>query len=133
MKKWYIVLLLSKLVESITGYLEETGISVKKYRKNGSILTIRSTEKFFGSGADFLGFLDIIEKQIHSMGKNGISIITEMGSLKGDIKEVIDYEMFITSTSDIKPASLSCVYHARDFSMLSKNQKEYYLDNIIKR
>lgn len=67
------------------------------------------------------------------MGKNGISIITEMGSLKGDIKEVIDYEMFITSTSDIKPASLSCVYHARDFSMLSKNQKEYYLDNIIKR
>jgi hypothetical protein len=84
-----IVLLLSKLVESITGYLEETGISVKKYRKNGSILTIRSIEKFFGSGADFLGFLDIIEKQ-YNTGKNGISIITEMGSLKGDIKEVID-------------------------------------------
>jgi hypothetical protein len=47
-----------------------------------------------------------------------------MGSLKGDIKEVIDYEMFITSTSDIKPASLLCVYHGRDFSMLSENQKE---------
>lgn len=132
-KKNDIVLLISKRIDSIINYLENTGISVKKYRKNGSLLTIRSTEKLFGSGADFLRFLDIIEKRIRSMGKNGMSIITEMGSRNGDIKEVIDCEMFVTSTSDIKPASLLCGYHARDFNTLTENQKEILFEQHHKK
>lgn len=104
-----------------------------KYRNNGSILTIIYIEKFFGSGADFLGFLDIIEKQIHSMGKNGISIITEMGSLNGDIKEDIDYEMIITSTSDINPHPYYAYIMQETSVCFQKIKRKYYLDNIIKR
>ena len=49
-----------------------------------------------------------------------------MGSLNhlSNIKEIIDCEIFVTRTSDIKPASLLCGYNVRDFNMLTEDQKE---------
>lgn len=99
---------------------------VKKYRKSDSLIIINSTEKFFGSPGDFLSLLDITEKQVKRKSKNGISIISDMGPFDhlSNIKEIIDCEIFITRTSDIKPASLLCGYNVRDFNMLTEDQKE---------
>jgi hypothetical protein len=111
-------------VVSLINYLMEIDFDVKKYRKSDSLIIINSPEKFFGSPGSF--FLDITEKQVTRKSKNGISIIYFIGPFNhlSNIKEIIDCEIFVTRTSDIKPASSLYGYNVRDFNMLTEDQKE---------
>ena len=124
-----VILVNRNLIQLVINYLCENGVDVRKYRKNRSLLIVDSVEKFFGSGADFLSFLDIVERQIKGKGKNGISLIADMEffSQSSNIKQkIIDCETFITRTSDIKPASLLCSYQVEDFKSLTEGMKGRY-------
>jgi hypothetical protein len=123
-------------IQPIINYLGENGVDIKKYRNNGSLIIVNSVERFFGSGADFLSFLDIVGKQITKKGKNGISLIADMGSVSSssNIKQkIIDCETFITKTSDIKPASLLCGYQVRDLKTLTRDEMEILFEQHHKK
>jgi MEDS: MEthanogen/methylotroph, DcmR Sensory domain len=138
LEKNEIVLLLvnHESIQPIMNYLAENGVEIKKYRKDGSLIIVNSVERFFGSGADFLSFLDIVGKQITKKGKKGISLIADMGPFShlDNVKhKIIDCETFITKTSDIQPASLLCGYHARDLKTLTSDEMEILFEQHHKK
>ena len=60
--------------------LKEIGIEVDRHEKKKNLMIIEDITKiYFGSGHDFLFFLDILNKQKEKWGKNGISVIADMG------------------------------------------------------
>ncbi len=77
------------------------------------------TKTYFGSGHNFLFFLDTLNKQLEKRGSNGLSVMADMGifyhfqnnTSKGTL---VTFERLLHTKFDVKVKRF-CNYHKQDF------------------
>ena len=129
-----LVLLLTyyETADSVRHTLTMVGIDVKRYEKERALMIIEDiTKTYFGSGQDFLFFLNILNKQQEKRGKNGISVIADMGIFyhfnNNDKDALFRFERSLPAKFDIRLKRF-CYYHVRDFDRLEEKEKQDLLE-----
>ncbi|HET7149476.1 MAG TPA: MEDS domain-containing protein [Candidatus Nitrosopolaris sp.] len=105
-------------------------IDVRKYEKQNSLLIINSSRAYFGSSMDLVSFVNSLVNYADQIGKNGVSILADMGSFfhYGKLEHLIEYETSLPRRSDIKAKGF-CLYSKDDFNYLSRIQKKKLLEH----
>jgi hypothetical protein len=64
------------------------------------------------------------------MGKNGVSVLGDMGAYpyKSKHKELVDYELSLPTKYDTRLKGF-CLYHQKDFDILSDEQKQKLIEH----
>lgn len=133
-----------------------SGTDVDKHEKEGSLIIMDSLRGYFPSGRqdgppnsndslkgnlDLMSYLKILLKQADRQKKNGVTVISDMGSFyhhnnrEGSLK-LIEYECSLPREFDEKNLKGFCLYHQKDFEKrFSQEQQAELLDchspNII--
>jgi hypothetical protein len=133
-----------------------SGIDVNKYEKEGSLIIMDSLKGYFpskGKGnfhinndspkGDFglMSYLEILLKQAERQKKNGVTVLSDMGSFyhhhnrDGNLK-LIEYECSLPEKFNTRKLKGFCLYHQKDFERrFSQEQQAGLLDchsrNII--
>ena len=130
-----LVLLLTyyETADSVRHTLTMVGIDVKRYEKERALMIIEDiTKTYFGSGPDFLFFLNILNKQQKKRGKDGISVIADMGIFyhfnNNDKDALFRFERSLPAKFDIRLKRF-CYYHIRDFDRLEEKEKQDLLEH----
>jgi hypothetical protein len=106
-------------------------IDVKEYEKQDSLLIIDSARAYFGSSIDVVSFVKSLVNYADQIGKNGVSILADMGAFfhYDKLDYLIEYETSLPPRSDIKAKGL-CLYNKDDFNWrLSRIQKKKLLEH----
>ena len=112
--------------DTVRDMLSEYEINVQKHESNGSLVIIDSVQGY--QRANFYGVLRLIELlaiRAQKDSKSGIVSMSDMGSffLFSRENELINYELSIPKTIDIRVKAFCC-YHKNDFSLrLTKDQQ----------
>ncbi len=117
-------------------YLKDNGISVEKYKNDGSLVVIESKKGFFGLLNDFVGIMIMIRMLLgrsNKLAKNGLTIISDMGIFfPNRIEDLIKHETEIsTSIQDLR-VKIYCVYNKLDFESIREEQRQLLDGNHIK-
>jgi hypothetical protein len=91
-------------------------IDVKEYEKQDSLLIIDSARAYFGSSIDIVSFVKSLVNYADQIGKNGVTVLADMGSFfcYNKLNDLIEYETSLQRTSDIKAKGF-CFYKRDDF------------------
>jgi uncharacterized protein with von Willebrand factor type A (vWA) domain len=110
--------------------LTENGgnINIQKYeKKEGSLIIIDSVKAYFGLGnnTDLDKFIQNQVKKAHNLGKNGVSVLTDVGSfhLLEMVDKLIEYELSLPSKYDIRLKRF-CMYNQSNFNELAEHKKQ---------
>ena len=118
--------------DTVRDMLIEYNINVQKHESNGSLVIIDSVQGYQRS--NYYGVLRLIQLlavRAQKDSKNGIFSIADMGSffLFGREKELINYELSIPKTIDLRLKAFCC-YHKNDFSLrLTKYQQRQLINH----
>ena len=130
-----IVLLLAyyETIDNVRLAIKEIGIDTEKYEKERALMIVQDIARtYFGSADNFLFFLKILDKEQGKWGKNGISVIADMGvffhhQLDDKKSIVIEFERLLGSKFDIRLKRF-CSYHKKDFDRFEENEKHDLLE-----
>jgi hypothetical protein len=116
---------------TVRGMLSEYEIAVQKHESNGSLVIIDSVQGY--QMVNFYGVLRLIQLlavRAQKDSKSGIFSIADMGSffLFGREKELVNYELSIPKTIDIRLKAFCC-YHKNDFSLRLTKDQQRQLNN----
>ncbi len=77
-----------------------------------------------------LYFIDNMIGYAHRKGRNGISILDDVGPFffKGKLQELVEYELSLPKKFITKRKEL-CLYHQKDFNRLSEDQKQKIINH----
>jgi hypothetical protein len=106
-------------------------IDVRKYERQNSLLIMNSAKAYFGSSIDLVSFVKSLVNYADQIGKNGVSILADMGAFfyYDKLDHLIEYETSLQRRSDIKAKGL-CLYNIDDFNWrLSHIQKKKLLEH----
>ena len=69
-------------------------IDVKEYEKQDSLLIIDSARAYFGSSINIVSFVKSLVNYADQIGKNGVSVLADMGSFfhYNKLDDLIEYE-----------------------------------------
>ena len=104
-------------------------IDVRKYEKQNSLLIIDSSRAYFGSSIDIVSFVKSLVNYADQIGKNGVTVLTDMGPFfhYNKLDDLIEYETSLPPRSDMKAKGF-CLYNEDDFNWrLSRIQKKKLL------
>ena len=104
-------------------------IDVRKYEKQNSLLIIDSARAYFGSSIDIVSFVKSLVNYADQIGKNGVSVLADMGPFfdYNKLDDLIEYETSLPTRSDMKAKGF-CLYNEDDFNWrLSRIQKKKLL------
>jgi MEDS: MEthanogen/methylotroph, DcmR Sensory domain len=124
---------------------------VSKHERDASLIIMDSLKGYFPSGKrssndnnkdgnlDFISYLDVSLKQAERQGKNGVRVLSDLGSvhhLEYGTRKLVEYEQSLPKMYGGKNLKGFCLYHQKDFERrFSKEQKASLLDchsqNII--
>lgn len=92
-------------------------IDVRKYEKHDSLLIIDSARAYFGSSMDIVSFVKSLVDYADQIGKNGVTVLADMGSFfrYNKLDDLIEYETSLQRTSGIKAKGF-CLYNRDDLS-----------------
>jgi hypothetical protein len=92
-------------------------IDVKEYEKQDSLLIIDSARAYFGSSIDIVSFVKSLVNYADQIGKNGVSVLADMGPFfhYNKLDDLIEYETSLPPRSDIKAKGL-CLYNKDEFN-----------------
>jgi hypothetical protein len=133
-----------------------SGIDVNKYEKEGSLIIMDSLKGYFYSKGKsgfhiyndspkgdlgLMSYLEILLKQAERQKKNGVTVLSDMGSFyhhnnrDGNLK-LIEYECSLPEKFNARELKGFCLYHQKDFEKrFSQKQQAKLLDcysrNII--
>lgn len=110
--------------------LKEVDIDVEKYENENDLIIIQDNiETYAGYTEAFLILLRILNKQQEKRGKNGLSVIADMGVFFHfqDKDTLIDFESSLPLKFDMNVKRI-CNYHTGDFDRFEKYEK----DSLIK-
>jgi hypothetical protein len=133
-----------------------SGIDVNKYEKEGSLIIMDSLKGYFYSKGksgfhinndspkgdlNLMSYLEILLKQAERQKKNGVTVLSDMGSFyhhnnrDGNLK-LIEYECSLPEKFNARKLKGFCLYHQKDFEKrFSQKQQAELLDchsrNII--
>jgi MEDS: MEthanogen/methylotroph, DcmR Sensory domain len=120
---------------AVRDMLSEYEINVQEHESNGSLVIIDSVHGY--QMANFYGVLRLIHLlaiRAEKDSKRGIFALADMGSffLYGREKELVNYELSIPKTIDIRLKAFCC-YHKNDFSLrLTKDQQRQLTNHHYK-
>jgi hypothetical protein len=106
-------------------------IDVKEYEKQDSLLIIDSARAYFGSSIDIVSFVKSLVNYADQIGKNGVTVLADMGSFfcYNKLNDLIEYETSLQRTSDMKAKGF-CFYKRDDFNWrISHIQRKKLLDH----
>jgi hypothetical protein len=105
-------------------------IDVRKYEKQNSHLIINSGRAYFGSSIDLVSFVKSFVNYADKIGKNGVSVLADMGAFYhyDKLDHLIEYETSYPRRSDIRAKGF-CLYRENDFNYLSRIQKKKLLEH----
>ena len=104
-------------------------IDVKEYEKQDSLLIIDSARAYFGSSIDIISFVKSLVNYADQIGKNGVTVLADMGSFFhfDKLDYLIEYETSLQRTSDIRAKGF-CFYKRDDFKWrISRIQRKKLL------
>jgi MEDS: MEthanogen/methylotroph, DcmR Sensory domain len=119
-------------------------IDVGKYEKEGSLMIIDSVRGYFGSDSDYDGedrlmsFFKQLVKKAESLGKDGVSVIADLGSFYhhqsiNATEKLFEHELSLPSKYDGMKFKGFCAYHKADFDRrFTEEQKQKLLDHHSK-
>jgi hypothetical protein len=123
-----------------------SGIDVNKHEKEGSLIIMDSLKGYFYSDSpkgdlNLMSYLEILLKQAERQKKNGVAVLSDMGSFyhhnnrDGNLK-LIEYECSLPEKFNARKLKGFCLYHQKDFEKrFSQKQQAELLDchsrNII--
>jgi hypothetical protein len=133
-----------------------SGIDVNKHEKEGSLIIMDSLKGYFYSEGkssfhinndspkgdlNLMSYLEILLKQAERQKKNGVTVLSDMGSFyhhnnrDGNLK-LIEYECSLPEKFNARKLKGFCLYHQKDFEKrFSQKQQAELLDchsrNII--
>jgi hypothetical protein len=113
---------------------EYSGIDVDKYENEGTLIIMDSLRGYFPSeeqsgfhdnydnpngDPDFISYLKILLKQAERQGKNGVTVLSDLGSFyhynSYGNQKLIEYEGSLPKKFDGMNLKGFCLYHQRDF------------------
>jgi len=106
-------------------------IDVRKYEKQNSLLIINSSRAYFGSSIDIVSFVKSLVNYADQIGKNGVSVLADMGPFfdYNKLDDLIEYETSLPPRSDMKAKGL-CLYNKDDFNWrLTRIQRKMLLEH----
>ena len=123
----------------IISNLENTGIDINKYKKEGSIVIVQSKKAHYSLNQEFVGVMIMIKmllSRLDKLQKAGISIISDTGLFfhTNKLEDLIKCEAeLLSSINDIRVKVL-CFYSKSDFDMLTEHRMQdiYSRHMIIK-
>ena len=107
-------------------------IDVQKYENEGSLVIIDSAKAYFKSEIGLELFIQKLVKQAESLGKNGVSVLTDSGSfsLFGGREKLVDYELSLPSKYPHgTKLKRFCINNEKDFEELIQEQKEKLIEH----
>ena len=119
-------------------------IDVRKYEKVGSLMIIDSVRGYFDSDSNYDGedrlmsFFKQLVKNAESLGKNGVSVIADLGSFyhhqsTNATEKLFEHELSLPSKYEGMKFKGFCVYHKADFDKrFTEEQKQKLLDHHSK-
>jgi hypothetical protein len=114
--------------------LSEDGLhkEASKYEKE-NILSIMDSMTLNFAKESVIDFLSKISKHTQSIGREGITVLNEMGCYVNNSKleDLVDYELTLPSEYDL-PVKGMCLYHHKDFDRLSAEQKQMVVEHHSK-
>jgi len=111
----------------IISNLENTGIDINKYKKEGSIVIVQSKKAHYGLNQEFVGVMIMVKmllSRLDKLQKAGISIISDTGLFfhTNKLEDLIKSEAeLLSSINDIRVKVL-CFYNKSDFDMLTEHR-----------
>lgn len=127
-----IVLILTyyETADCVRQTLNEIDVNVEKYEKEKVLMIMEDiTKTYFDSAKDFLLFMEVLDKQKDKMGKNGISVIADMGTFfhfQNNKGAVMTFESSLPSKFGIKMKRI-CNYHDGDLGRFEDDE----MDSLI--
>jgi len=119
-------------------------IDVRKYEKEGSLMIVDSVKGYFGSDSNYEGedrlmsFFKQLVKKAESLGKNGVSVIADLGSFyhyqsNNATEKLFEHELSLPSKYEGMKFKGFCAYHKADFERrFTEEQKQKLLDHHSK-
>ena len=124
---------------------------VRKYERDASLIIMDSLKGYFPPGKwssndntkdgnlDFISYLDVLIKQAERQGKNGVTVLSDLGSfhhLESGTRKLVEYEQSLPITYEGRNLKGFCLYHQKDFERrFSEEQQasllECHSQNII--
>ena len=126
-----------------------SGMDTSKHEKDGSLIIMDSLEGYFPSGGqggvlnnndspkgdlDLMSYLEILLKQAERQKKNGVTVLSDMGSFyhhnnPDGNPTLVKYEQSLPEKFGAKNLKGFCLYHRKDFEKrLSQDQQAELLD-----
>ena len=106
-------------------------INVRKYEKEQLLLIVDSLKGYFGSPGGLMPFVRQTVEYAKTSGKNGLSVLGDMGSFFYiDKKDLLKYEMALPTTFENMNLKGFCLYHKNDFDRrLTEKERQTYLEH----
>jgi hypothetical protein len=121
-----LILTYYQTAERIRLTLKELDIDVEEYEKENDLIIIEdSIEIHSGYTEDFLSLLKTLDKQQEKRGKNGLSVIADMGvffHFQNNKDVLIDFESSLPLKFDMNVKRI-CTYHMGDFERFEQYEK----------
>jgi hypothetical protein len=109
-------------VDGVKHFLWELEVDVEKHDSDGSLVVIDGLKEFYQSETNFLHHLALIGEKIKSSGKQGISVIIDMGLFfHGHKEDLVEFERSMSVKGDFTCKALLCCYNAADFRTLTES------------
>ena len=119
-------------------------IDVARHEKEGSLMIVDSVKGYFGSDSNYEGedrlmsFFKQLVKKAESLGKNGVSVIADLGSFyhyqsNNATEKLFEHELSLPSKYEGMKFKGFCAYHKADFERrFTEEQKQKLLDHHSK-
>ena len=79
-------------------------MDVRKYENQNYLLIMNSARAYFSSSIDLISFVKSLVNYADQIGKNGVSVLADMGPFfyYNKLDDLIEYETSLPPRSDIK-------------------------------
>jgi hypothetical protein len=121
-----------------------TRTDVRKYEKDASLIIMDSLKGYFPPGKwrgddntkdgnlNFISYLGVLLKQAERQGKNGVTVLSDLGSfhhLEYGTQKLVAYEQSLPKMFKGRSLKGFCLYHQKDFERrFSEEQQASLLD-----
>ena len=129
-----VILPFYETVDSVRRILSEdsANIDVRKFEKEQSLLIIDSLKSYFGSQDGLIPFVNRIVQFAKDSGRNGVSVIGDMGPFFyfGKNAGLLYYETTLPIKFEEMDLKGLCAYHKQDFDKkLSEKEKRILIEH----
>ena len=133
----------SVVLAAVNGTKNNSIIDVARHEKGGSLIIMDSVKGYFGLGndhddgnTDLMTFVKQLVKKAESSGKNGVSVIADLGSFyhyhhnSKTADKLFEYELSLPSSYDGMKLKGFCIYHKQDLDKrFTEEQKQKLRDH----